>query len=342
MTRDYLSRLAEEDKTIILIQNKENHGFIKATNQGLEASSAPYACLMNNDTAASNGWLTRMISIAESDPYIGLVNPRSDSPGRMSIEDYAKKLSGNKGQYIETNQCMGYCMLIKREVIDKIGYLDEAYGIGGFDDTDFSKRAHLAGYKSVCAKDAYVYHDWHTSFKAAGGGLLEKLVEKNEPLFFDKWQKYLRIGYPIVDTGDREDLYKDLHTSLGLAREWNWVHAWLNTGRGLKDDPVLLELPEHQNLRLFYMSGRKFIFYVGTLFRLIERRLKGKKLFDAVLVSDKSLYRVLTFFKRAILVPVFFIDKESERRNDREEREEDLWRERARSIVETIKEDMSR
>ena len=59
VTGDYLGRIAEQDKKAILIRNRENLGFVKATNQGLRASSAPYACLMNNDTAASSGWLTR-------------------------------------------------------------------------------------------------------------------------------------------------------------------------------------------------------------------------------------------------------------------------------------------
>ena len=69
---------------------------------------------------------------------------------------------------MEMNQCQGFCMLIKREVIERIGYLDERFGIGGFDDTDYSMRAYRAGYKSVSVYSSYVYHKEHKSFDKIG------------------------------------------------------------------------------------------------------------------------------------------------------------------------------
>lgn len=331
-TRDYLKILAESNDNITLIKNEKNLGFIKAANQGLKVSNSSYVCLMNNDTIATDGWLSKMISIAEGYSNIGLINPKSESPRELSLDEYSKKLAQNKGQYMETNQCMGFCMLIKREVIQKIGYLDEAYGIGGFDDADFSKRTQLAGYKCVCAKDAYVYHDWHTSFKKAGNR--EELVKKNERLFFDKWGKYLRVGYPIAYNGKNEDFYIDINTSLGMAREWNWVHAWLNANKALKDQLDSLNLPEHQSLRIFRLSGIKFIFYLEVLFRLIERRLKRKKPFDVVMVSDKRMLKFLSRFKGLFLVPLFFIGRDEFQYGTNME---ESWRMRARNIVEHIK-----
>jgi len=334
-TRDYLKGVAEGDKETILIRNEENLGFVKATNQGLRASDAPYVCLMNNDTAASGGWLEKMVSIMEGDPMIGLVNPRSDDPGGLSIEEYSQKLTENKGEYVETNQCMGFCMLIMREVIDKIGHLDEIYGIGGFDDTDFSKRAHLEGYKCVCAKDAYVYHDWHTSFKAAGNGLLERIVKENEPIFSGKFDAHLRVGYPIC-YGKDKDFAVDMNTSLGLAREWNWVHAWLNTTPAMKKALDALEMKEHQSLRLFKFSGFRPFFYLEVLFRLIERNMKRRKAFDAVLVSDKGLEKFLRALKPLFGTQIIYIGRESVPVL-REGRDESAWRERARAIAGIIK-----
>ena len=331
-TRDYLRALSDENDNSTLITNRENLGFIKATNQGLRLSDAPYLCLLNNDTVAAEGWLETMISVAESDPNIGLVNPKSESPDRLSLRDYAKELAKNGTRYLETSQCMGFCMLIKREVIEKIGYLDEVFGVGGFDDTDFSKRAHLAGYKSVCAKGAYVYHDWHTSFKKAGNR--EEIVRKNEEIFFDKWGRYLRIGYPIIYGNN---FYVDINTSLGLAREWNWVHTWLNASGRQRKALRELRLPEHQGLRLFHMSGVKAIFYLEVLFRLIERRLKRKKAFDVVLISDKRLWKFLILFNQFFSVPVFYIGPEAFSHNNGRRDDEGSWRKRARYIVNSIK-----
>ncbi len=330
-TGNYLKNLADKNGSINLIRNEENIGFIKATNQGLKISSSPYVCLMNNDTIATKGWLGKMVQLAESDSRIGLVNPKSESPGTLSLEEYSLRLSHNKGQYVETNQCMGFCMLIKREVIDRIGYLDEIYGMGGFDDTDFSKRTDLAGYKCVCAKEAYVYHDWHTSFGKDENR--EKLVRKNEEIFVNKWGRYLRIGYPITYS-TKEDFYIDINTSLGFAREWNWVHAWLNSASVLQRDLSSMGLPEHQSLRTFNMSGVKWVFFLEVLFKLIERDLKKKKHFDLVMVSDRNLYNALSLFKPLFKTPIVFIKRE-EIAADKEA--EELWSKRAREIVGSIR-----
>ena len=334
-TKDYLARFAQSENRATLIRNEENLGFIKAANQGLRISDGPYICLMNNDTVATAGWLSNMVAIAESNPKIGLVNPRSESPGSVSLEEYAEMLSQNKGLYIETNQCMGFCMLIKREVIDRIGILDEAYGIGGFDDTDFSRRADLAGYKCVCAQGAYVYHDWHTSFNRAGNR--RELVKKNEEIFVNKWGRYLRIGYPIFCNDNELNFYVDVNTSLGLAREWNWVHAWLNGTRLLESRLRFLKLPEHQNLRLFNMSGPRYMFYAEVLFRLIERRLKRKKHFDVIFVSDRNLFKLLTAFKRLISVPVVYLEADRPDFKGMQYRDEEFWRKRAKEIVKSVK-----
>ncbi|NQT06830.1 MAG: glycosyltransferase family 2 protein [Candidatus Omnitrophica bacterium] len=288
---------------------------------------------MNNDTVATAGWLGKMVALAESDKRIGLVNPKSESPGSLSLEEYSCVLSRNKGEFLETNQCMGFCMLIKREVLERIGYLDEIYGIGGFDDTDYSKRANAAGYKCVCAKDAYVYHEWHTSFKKTGNR--EMLVRRNEKIFFDKWGKYLRVGYPI--SYKKDTFYIDINTSLALAREWNWVHAWLNMSAPLKSELRSLKLAEHQSLRLLNLPGNTTLFYFGVLSKLIGRRLKGKKVFDVILVSDKALFRFLSTFKRLFSIPLVYIDKNKFHYCKEGENDKDIWRERARGIAEFVK-----
>ena len=57
-TRSYLEELRKRPAPEVkLIRNEENLGYIKAVNQGLKASDAPYVCLMNNDTIPGAGWL---------------------------------------------------------------------------------------------------------------------------------------------------------------------------------------------------------------------------------------------------------------------------------------------
>ena len=331
-TKSYLEEIARSSADVTLIRNDENLGFIRATNQGLRASDAQYVCLMNNDAEASRRWLAEMISVAESDPAIGLVNPKSTLPAKEGRGYRGRSFINGEKRFIETNQCMGYCMLIKREVLEKIGFLDEAYGVGGFDDTDFSRRAHSQGYKCVCARYAFVFHKWHTSFLSAGNR--EALVRKNEAIYEERWGRFLRIGFPISQDS-REDFFGDIKTSLALAREWNWVHAWIRANGTIRKKSCRLGLPEHQNLRTFCMSGWKAFFYMEVLFRLLGRRMKNKKAFDAILVSDKKLARFLSRFERFFSFPVHYVERHPGS-YELGDSDAEYWRRRARGIMASI------
>lgn len=157
-TKDYLIGLkGRADLKIILIRNEQNLGFVKAINQGIKSSDGDYICLLNNDTKVEEGWLGELINVAQSDYKIGIV-----SPGGFS-DSYRKKELRRK--WIEIGFAIGACMLIKREVINNIGFFDEAYEIGFWEDTDYCQRAKKAGYICVTAKAAYVFHHSHKTFE---------------------------------------------------------------------------------------------------------------------------------------------------------------------------------
>ena len=297
-TMDYLEGLKGRDGLgVEIIRNDRNLGFVKAVNQGLKISRAPYVCILNNDTVPAPGWLGRMVEFAESHKDVGLINPQCNGHGDMTIEDYAKALEARKGRFMEMNQCQGFCMLVKREVIEKIGLLDESFGIGGFDDTDYSMRAHKAGYKSVAIGDAYVYHRLHGSFDKAGDR--EDWVKRNQKIYYDKWGKHLRVGikFSQAKTGELE-ISGVMKFAYGLAREWSWVHIWINS----RVDKALLKksiddilkregLPPHQNIRINYFNLPAALFNLVILGKIAERmrrRMRDKR-FDAVLSFNKLL-----------------------------------------------------
>lgn len=154
-TAEYLRQFSEEHKDLVhLIRNDVNEGYIKATNKGMKASNGKYVCLLSNDTVVYPNWLSSMIEIAELESDIGLVNPASNHFGYSSMSD----IPNGPSPYIGMGRCIGFCMLIKRELMDKIGYLDERFGIGYGEDDAYSICAHNAGYRCVMAKKAYVYH----------------------------------------------------------------------------------------------------------------------------------------------------------------------------------------
>ncbi|MBI5143642.1 MAG: glycosyltransferase family 2 protein [Candidatus Omnitrophica bacterium] len=308
-TRDYLEGLKNVNgPELIMMCNDENLGFVKAVNQGLKISSAPYICILNNDTIPADGWLEKMLDFAEIHKDVGLINPQCDGHLDTSIEAYAKDREKYRGIYMEMNQCQGFCMLIKREVIDKIGYLDESFGIGGFDDTDFSMRAYRAGYRSVCIYDSYVYHRQHKSFNALQTKR-ERIVKENEAIYFNKWGRHLRIAYVVTPAEIRNDirLKEIILKILSLAREWCWVHVWVFGDIQLigkfKDQIKELEMPLHQNIRYYFNQGNAFfsrVFITAfVMIKLLERSFgtKRRKRYDAVLLSGEGLKSFVDSFR---------------------------------------------
>ena len=301
-TKNYLKNLEKNrPKEVMLVNNDENLGFVKAVNQGLKHSDSPYVCIMNNDTIPAPGWLERMIEFADSHDEVGLVNPQCDGHGNMPLDEYAQILSRDRGKYMEMNQCQGFCMLIKREAVERVGYLDEAFGIGGFDDTDYSMRAHIAGYRCVAIKDAYVYHRLHSSFNASGDR--EDWVRRNRRIYYDKWGAHLRVGVAVsLNNASRGAISQVMTLAYGLAREWAWVHIWINSRR---ERPMIKSeiadffekagLAPHQNIRVDYFDLPDTLFDVALSGKLLERirqRMKDKR-FDAVVMLDGTAFNIL-------------------------------------------------
>jgi GT2 family glycosyltransferase len=69
-----------------------------------------------------------------------------------------------------------------------VGYLDETFGIGLFEDDDYSRRVQAAGYRTVCAEDAFIHHYGQASFrKLIASGEYQALWDKNQAYFESKW-----------------------------------------------------------------------------------------------------------------------------------------------------------
>jgi len=82
-TASYLDSLkSAKDLDLMLIRNSRNLGFVKAVNQGIGASDAPYLCIMNNDTIATAGWLNELVDVIEANKEMGLINPSSNTSGQ--------------------------------------------------------------------------------------------------------------------------------------------------------------------------------------------------------------------------------------------------------------------
>lgn len=230
-TRALLDRVAQADPArVTILRNAENLGFIKAVNQGLRASTAPYLCLLNNDTVTTPGWLEEMLRVTEQDPAIGLVNPSSNTLGCPppsatpdAILAHAATLNDCRGQTREMSLTVGFCLLIRRAVLDEVGWLDERYGMGNYEDADLSLRALEAGYRCVQAVGAYVYHEEKVSFKLQPRW--ETAYRANQRMFHQRWGRTLRILWEYHRPAPLPGDYEPAMTRLLRRGHWLWYSA---------------------------------------------------------------------------------------------------------------------
>ncbi|MFH1996762.1 MAG: glycosyltransferase family 2 protein [Candidatus Omnitrophota bacterium] len=253
--RRYLEELDRDTGVATaLIRNERNEGFIKAVNRGIARSSARYVCVLNNDTIVCEGWLGEMISIAEQDASIGIVNPSSNNLGQRpaegeSIEEFARRLESQRGRSSDMAAALGFCMLLKRELIEKVGVFDEVYGMGNFEDTDLSRRSARAGFRCVRACGAYVYHEESSSFGISPN--FERDFARNRKIFEARWGAPKRVLYVLGSAG-KNDLKKVSDESLSIAGKGNWVHIYA------RDSVDTNGIPAHSNIIVKKFPDRFF------------------------------------------------------------------------------------
>ena len=206
-TVDYLRALPG----VRLIVNETNRGYPAAVNQGIAAANGSQVVLLNNDTIATTGWLSRMLRALKSDPSIGLVGPCSNSvSGPQQVAAGYEQLAdldgfawdwgkANDGRRIEVTRLVGFCLLIKRAVIETIGEFDEQFGIGCFEDDDYCLRAIQAGFRAVIAADAFIHHHGGQTFRT-GEVDFARLMAENEQKFREKWRINSRTAEGAIDT----------------------------------------------------------------------------------------------------------------------------------------------
>ena len=165
---------------IRLIRPPRNQGFVAAANRGMQAAGRHDVVLLNSDTEVPRGWLARLAAHAYAAPRIASVSPFSNNATICSYPALeggglalgldlatidAATEAANAGRAIEVPVTVGFCMYIRRAVLDEIGHFDaETFGHGYGEEVDFCLRASACGWRHVLAADLFVYHVGEVSF----------------------------------------------------------------------------------------------------------------------------------------------------------------------------------
>lgn len=203
------------------LKNTTNKGFVKTANIGLQFSDVNDVILLNSDTilphTSPSVWQL-FKDCLYNDPEIGLCSPLSNNATILSIpctlEDFpkqAEKINNSKGKtegFPSIPVGVGFCLAIKREVIQKVGLFDQLFGKGYGEECDYCLRALQAGYKTVCATTCFVYHFGSASF----GSSAVLLKEQNSTLLLSKWPKYNTIIKDFLKENPLLPLFKKIRT----------------------------------------------------------------------------------------------------------------------------------
>jgi GT2 family glycosyltransferase len=193
-TLEYLAQWKLKAGNRKVIFNGENTGWCGGINQGMAEARGDYLVMLNDDTQVMVGWLNRMAAQMRS-AKAGLCGPLSNAvPGEQyqPLDDIrqmpmlcAKLPHTSK----ETEFLSGFCMMVSRETVDKIGYLDERFNPGGYDDNDYVLRATQEGIKAIIDQSTFIWHEGSVTLDREYPELNRGM--SNYPKFVDKHKEYL-------------------------------------------------------------------------------------------------------------------------------------------------------
>jgi len=187
-----------------VLTNASNRGFTATANRGIAAAAAADIVLLNADAEVGPGWLDGLRRAAASRDDVGTVTAVSDNAGAFSVpelehanelpaawtfEQCARALAQNAGlAYPELPTGNGFCLYIRRAVIDTVGMLDEsAFPQGYGEENDFCQRAAAADFRHLIAGNVLVRHARSSSF---GDARRQTLGTAGMAVLRERWPHY--------------------------------------------------------------------------------------------------------------------------------------------------------
>lgn len=207
----WLDDVAERESRVLLERGDRNLGFTANANRGMRIASGRDVILLNSDTIVTEGFVEKLMACAYAERETGVVSPFTNNgticsipefcrdnplPEELSLEDYAALVERvSLRDYPELVTAVGFCMYVKGEVFDTVGYFDdEAYGRGYGEENDFCERAKAAGYRIRLADDTFIAHTGKASFGDEGRELEvanQAILEERQPQYMPAVREFV-------------------------------------------------------------------------------------------------------------------------------------------------------
>jgi len=149
--------LAERSK-LRVIRNSENRGCGFAWNQGVEASSALWTVLLNNDVLVAQQWMEGLTRFAE-EYKIDVVSPAMcEGEYDYDLQTHAEAFIRRMSNVWRPGIASGVCFMVHRRVFKAVGLFDQDPLLGGYEDDEFFRRARQAGFRLAITGRAFLHH----------------------------------------------------------------------------------------------------------------------------------------------------------------------------------------
>ncbi|MBB6693122.1 methyltransferase domain-containing protein [Cohnella xylanilytica] len=249
---DGTAKWLKEQPDVRLVETGTNAGYARGCNAGAAAASGDRILLLNNDTAVTPRWLEQLTRALDSGDDVAAVGPVTNYAGYgqtveatyrtpEELERFAEAYNvSTPSLWEERLKLIGFCLLVSRRAWEAVGPLDEAYGIGNYEDDDWCLRARRFGYRLLLCKDTFVHHEGSATFRDRQE-LHRKLMHDNAIVFQRKWG-----FHPAIATNIRTDVLDSLEPAVKGKKGLKVLEISCGCGG------TLLELRNrHPDFRLF-------------------------------------------------------------------------------------------
>ncbi len=253
---------------LVLLRNEENLGFVGTVNRGMRFSKQD-VILLNSDTIVTAGWALKMHHCAGLRPDVATVTPFTNNGTICSIPDFCQENDlpagftvDSFGRFIEKVSlrrypciptAVGFCMYIKRDLLETIGYFnEEAFGKGYGEENDFCMRAKNQGFIHLLCDDTFVFHKGEASFSEKKAAL----IRENTATLQAMYPEYLPTVHSFIHNNPLKELHATIHSRMAVWDQFGeakrilyLLHTWGGgTEKHLRD--------------LIHALSDMFVFYV--------------------------------------------------------------------------------
>ena len=296
-TDEYVKSLGKPFK---LISFKESLGFTKATNEGIKAAKGEYIIFLNNDTVLlqqeKNAWIEMLVKpFSFYDIRVGATGPL------MSYCPHA-----------ERNFLIFFCICIKRNVLDIVGFLDEIFSPGGGEDSDWCIRAENLGYELVQVPGDILHSEkgmmigsfpiWHQAEKT----MLDKehkeewykVIERNSKILEERYKlpdgyfynddikEYRKLVEQVPDGGIICELGtwkgRSLCSVADIIKRKKLKVIAVDTFEGTIVEDAMIEVAKRENIEFIFIENMERFGLKPTIYRMTTNEA-------SIRVKDKSL-----------------------------------------------------